>query len=127
MQDDIVFLGHFDEIPSLLKSSDIFVCTSISEASPMSVWEAMAMEKAIVTTDVGAVKKYIKNGKSGYVVPIKNPQELFNKVNFLLKNRKKMNLFGKEAREVSKHYLDVEIAAKKYKIFYNNILKTEKN
>ena len=47
--------------PSFLKSGDIFVYTSISESGPMAVWEAMAMGKPIVTTDVGSVSQYLKN------------------------------------------------------------------
>ena len=35
---------------------------------PLSVWEAMSMEKAIVSTDVGDIKKFINNGNNGLVV-----------------------------------------------------------
>ena len=34
----------------------IFTITSLSETGPMTLWEAMSMEKAIVTTDVGDVR-----------------------------------------------------------------------
>tara|TARA_B100002003_G_C13954857_1_gene462775 strand:+ start:29 stop:409 length:381 start_codon:yes stop_codon:yes gene_type:complete len=125
MQDDIVFLGLFDEIPSLLKSSDIFVCTSISEASPMAVWEAMAMEKCVISTDVGAVRDYIADGKSGYVVPIKDSKELFNRVDFLLNNPQKINSIGKEARKIAKETLDISISANKYNDFYKKIFRRE--
>ena len=80
IQNEIIFLGLIEEIPSLLKISNIFVCSSISEASPTAVWEAMAMEKPIVTTDVGSVNKYISDGESGYIVPTKNARELYKKV-----------------------------------------------
>ena len=122
IQNEIVFLGLIEEIPSLLKSSDIFVCSSISEASPMAVWEAMAMEKCVVTTDVGAVRNYITDGKSGYVVPIKDSKELFNKVNYLLKNTQIIKSMGKQARKVAKQNLDILIAAKKYSYFYKKII-----
>ena len=41
---------------------DIYICTSNNEASPLSVWEAMSMEKAIISTDVGDVGKFIDDG-----------------------------------------------------------------
>jgi glycosyltransferase involved in cell wall biosynthesis len=44
------FYGPCRDVSSILKAADIFVCTSISESGPMSVWEAMSMEKAIVST-----------------------------------------------------------------------------
>ena len=122
IQENIVFLGLIEEIPSLLKSSDIFVCTSISESGPMAVWEAMAMEKPVVTTDVGAVKNYILDGQSGYIVPIKNSKELSNKVNYLLNNPQKRKSIGKQARKVAEQNLDILIAARKYNYFYKKIV-----
>jgi len=88
----------------------------------MAVWEAMAMEKPVVSTDVGAVRDFIKDGQSGYVVPIKNSKELFNKVDFLLNNPQKMKSIGKQARNVAKQNLDILIAAGKYKYFYKKII-----
>ena len=65
------FLGMIDNVPSFLKSGDIFVYTSISESGPMAVWEAMAMGKPIVTTDVGSVSQYLKNEENAFIVPPK--------------------------------------------------------
>jgi len=59
------FCGSSENIPSILKAADVYVCSSIAEASPISVWEAMSMGKAIVSTDVGDVAKFIKDGVSG--------------------------------------------------------------
>ena len=45
-------------IRSLLNQSDIYVCSSNYESSPVSIWEAMSMELPIVSTDVGDLSKY---------------------------------------------------------------------
>ena len=37
----------------------------------MAVWEAMAMGKPIVTTDVGSVSQYLKNEENAFIVPPK--------------------------------------------------------
>ena len=42
----------------------------LDKSSPLSVWEAMSMEKAIVSTDVGDIKKFINNGNNGLVVRV---------------------------------------------------------
>jgi len=125
IQNKIIFLGLIEEIPSLLKISNIFVCSSIAEASPTAVWEAMAMEKPIVTTDVGSVNKYISNGESGYIVPTKNAKELYKKVNKLLKNPEKMKSFGRKARKIAETELDITIAVEKYNNFYKKIVLDE--
>jgi glycosyltransferase involved in cell wall biosynthesis len=67
---NIQFLGNRADIASVLKASDIYVCASLSESGPMSVWEAMSMAKPIVTTNVGDVVMYIQDGVNGFVVPI---------------------------------------------------------
>ena len=83
---NVVFYGASHDVRSVLKAADIYVCSSIAEASPMSVWEAMSMGKAVVSTDVGDVSCFIKNDINGFVVPIKNPGLLADRVNTLITN-----------------------------------------
>ena len=119
---NIIFYGRSDNIPSVLKAADIFVCTSIREASPMAVWEAMAMEKAIVSTDVGDVKRFIKDGENGFVVPPRDAKALAEKVSILIENENLRVKFGKLARAVAVKELDVDICAEKHRRFYLEIL-----
>ena len=70
------FLKYIEDVRPLLKLINIYVCTSRYESSPLSVWEAMSMEKAIVSTDVGDIKKFINNGNNGLVVRVGNDKKL---------------------------------------------------
>ena len=115
------FYGPSDNISSVLKAADIFVCTSISETGPMSVWEAMSMEKAIVSTDVGDVAKFIKDGESGYVVPLKNARAMAEKVGLLIENADLRKKVGTNARKIAIKNLDVDICVKKHGEFYRKI------
>lgn len=115
---NIRFLGSRVDIASVLKAADIFVCASISESGPMSVWEAMSMGKPIVSTDVGDVAHYIQDGENGFIVPIGNPAALAEKVEILMGNPELRTRFGKLAREVAVRNLDVQIAAQKHESFY---------
>ena len=116
------FVGMIDNVASFLKSADICVFTSIAEASPTAVWEAMSMGKAIVTTDVGSVSQYIENGKSGFIVPIKDVKALREKVEILLENSTLRQKMGADARIVAQKYLDISVAAEKHALFYRRIL-----
>jgi glycosyltransferase involved in cell wall biosynthesis len=115
-----------DDVPSFLQSGDIFVYTSISESGPGAVWEAMSMGKAIVTTDVGSVSQYIENGKSGFVVPVKDVEALTEKVELLLGDSALRQKMGAEARLVAEKYLDLRVAAEKHASFYRQILSLPK-
>ena len=46
------------------------------DMSHLYLWEAMSMEKAIVSTDVGDIKKFINNGNNGLVVRVGNDKKL---------------------------------------------------
>ncbi|MDD5596365.1 MAG: glycosyltransferase family 4 protein [Victivallaceae bacterium] len=126
-EDNIKFLGMLDDIPAFLKSADIFVFTSISESGPMAVWEAMAMSKPVVSTDVGAVSENMENGESGFIVPVKDPAALCEKVEILLKNPALGKEMGKRARAAVREKLDISITAGKYASFYRQILNISQN
>ena len=116
------YYGMIDNVQSFLAGGDIFVCTSLTEAGPMTVWEAMSMGKAIVTTDVGSVRQYIKNGISGFIVPAGDTKALINRVQYLILNPELARSMGEIAREVAKEKLDVSPAARKYANFYKEVL-----
>ncbi len=98
---NLFFYGFSSDISSVIKAADIYVCSSITEASPMSVWEAMSMRKAIVSTDVGDVAKFIKDGVSGYIVPIKNALAMAEKAGLLIENADLRKRFGINARKIA--------------------------
>lgn len=122
---NLVFLGKLDDVAPALKAADIYVFTSLSESGPMAVWEAMAMGKPIVTTNVGSVDEYVENGKSGFIVPIKDYKALSAKVETLLKDVSLRQKMGSEARAVAKEKLDVSTAAEKHAFFYREILRLQ--
>jgi len=117
------FYGPSDNIPSVLKAADICVCSSISEASPISVWEAMSMAKPIVSTDVGDAARFIKNGENGFVVPIKDSVALAEKVSLLIENTGLREKLGQKVRDVAVRNLDVNICAMRHAQFYKEIMK----
>jgi glycosyltransferase involved in cell wall biosynthesis len=121
---NLYFYGQSENIPSVLKVADIYVCSSVTEASPTSVWEAMSMQKAIVSTDVGDVGNFIKDGKSGYVVPVKDAVAIAKKVGLFVENAELRQKVGINARKIALRNLDVDICVKKYADFYREIINT---
>lgn len=59
--DDVVQMGaHTDDVVSAYHAADVVVLTSVSEAFPYSVLEAMSCGKAVVATDVGGVREALE-------------------------------------------------------------------
>jgi glycosyltransferase involved in cell wall biosynthesis len=56
---DVTFLGFVEDMPKRLADMDIYLNTSISDGSPISLLEAMAMKKPIVTTNAGGIPEWV--------------------------------------------------------------------
>ncbi len=108
------FYGPSTDVRSVLKACDIYVCSSNHEASPISVWEAMAMENAIVSTDVGDVFEFINDGENGFIVPVGDVRQLAEKIAILIENPSIRSEFGKRARITAIEKLDLIIAARRH-------------
>jgi glycosyltransferase involved in cell wall biosynthesis len=65
----VSFLGHRDDVPAVLRQSDIFAFPSFMEASPNALIEAMAAGLPIVATRVGGIPEVIEHERTGVLVP----------------------------------------------------------
>lgn len=65
---DIIFTSWIKDMAYALAGSDLIVMTSKNEGTPVSLIEAQAAGKPIVTTDVGGIKNIISEGRTGILV-----------------------------------------------------------
>lgn len=105
ISDNALFIGEipYNKIPSCFKACDIFVLPSIYEGTARVLEEASAAGKPIVTTNVSGAEDVIINGKTGFIVPINDSENLAEKIIYLLKNRELAKKMGKEGQ---KHVMD---------------------
>ena len=115
------FLNSREDIRPLLKIMDIYVCTSKNESSPLSIWEAMSMEKAIVSTNVGDVGKFVNDGVNGLIVKVGNINNLAKSIKKLIEKPKLRKKFGKKSRQIAKNKLDIKICGKLHSVAYKAI------
>lgn len=116
--ENFFFYGACDKVRSILIETDIYVCTSESEASPLSVWEAMSMGKPVVSTDVGDVPYILKQGESGFITPCGAVSQLAEKIEILIKNLELRHKFGKRGRQAVIMYLDLCKISELHKVAY---------
>lgn len=85
------------ELPSLYRSCDAFLWPTHREGFGLPPMEAMACGVPAVATASGAVKDYMNDGKTGYIVPIQRPDLLAEKLIRLLSNPKKYAEMSEQA------------------------------
>ena len=64
------------EMPELFRAADAFVLASHNEGLSNSLLEALATGLAVVATDVGGHAEVVEDGRSGLLVPAREPQRL---------------------------------------------------
>lgn len=95
--DNFIFGGHLSDVSKAYEEADIIVLSSISEAFPYSVIEAMMSGKPVVSTDVGGVKEAL--GECGVVVPPRQPEEFAKGIIKLVENPELRYNFGQDGRD----------------------------
>jgi glycosyltransferase involved in cell wall biosynthesis/peptidoglycan/xylan/chitin deacetylase (PgdA/CDA1 family) len=98
--DRVRFLGHRDDVPTVLEAADIFVLPSRSEAFPNSVMEAMAAGVPVVASNVGGIPELVRDGYNGRLVPPGNADALANAVLGLLDHPEQVEQFGRNGRGI---------------------------
>lgn len=85
----------------LLSSADIFVFPPReSEGHPWVIVEAMAAGLPIITTDQGAITESVKDGLNGFIVEKRNPQQIAEKIKFLIDHPDIRIKMGEESRRL---------------------------
>ena len=110
VEDSVRFFGSVphSEIPKYLTMSDIYVSTSLSDGTSASLLEAMACKLSLVVTDIPANREWLENGRSGVLVPCKNPKILAESIVKLLKDEDLRRSLGTRAYKLVSEKADWE-------------------
>lgn len=107
----IHWVGARRDVRPLLARMQVYLCTSVAESSPVSVWEAMAMARPVVSTDVGDVARHIEDGAAGFIVAVGDDAAVAQRTGELLEDPALRRRFGEAARaEVRRCFAPERIA-----------------
>jgi len=98
-------------VAELAQSFDVFWLTSVTEGTPNSLLEAMALELPVIATDVGGVGEIVQDGITGFVVPPRDPDAFVRVTRSLLRNHTLRQGIGSRARRSVKEQFTPEICA----------------
>lgn len=116
-------IGARRDMPRIFAALDVAASSSISEAFPLAVGEAMSSGVPCAGTDVGDTARLI--GQTGRVVPSRSPEALANAlVELMTLEPEKRQKLGKAARERIRTLFDLTAVSRLYEQIYESVTST---
>jgi glycosyltransferase involved in cell wall biosynthesis len=98
----VTFPGEIPDALELMRASDLVVLPSVSEGLPITLVEAMALGRPVVTTGVGGIPEVVDDGVTARVVPPRDPEALAHAMLELLADRTLANRIAAQASVVAR-------------------------
>lgn len=108
-RDIIRFPGFVNNVSEMIKEHHIFVLPSYyREGVPRSTQEAMAVGRAVITTDVPGCRETVADKVNGFLIEPWNPRILAEKMIYFIENRAAVRLMGNASYAIAKDKFDAE-------------------
>tara|TARA_B100001179_G_scaffold76837_1_gene54063 strand:- start:25 stop:1167 length:1143 start_codon:yes stop_codon:yes gene_type:complete len=108
IEDGLVnFLGKLNDVKPAIADSSVYVLPSYREGTPRTVLEAMAMGRAVITTDAPGCRETVVDGHNGYLVPVKDVNALAAAMERFITDPQLIASMGSAARQVAMDKFDV--------------------
>ncbi len=119
--DRVVFAGHRTDVPEILGAIDVFCISSTYEGTPLTLFEAMASGKAIVSTAVDGCREVLEEERTGLLVPPRDPEALAGALLRVLEDDGLRGGLGQGARTASARY-DIRSCVGQMEALYDEVL-----
>jgi len=122
LKENVRFLGERNDVPELLKTSDIGLLTSHEEGFSNAVIEGLAAGLPMIVTNVGGNAEAVVSGKTGIVVPPHDPSSLGRAILQLVSNPQLRSKMADAARTRAGRDFAIESCVEKYDRLYHGLL-----
>jgi glycosyltransferase involved in cell wall biosynthesis len=110
----VTLLGVRSDVLELIRAADALCLPSEAEALPMSILEAMALERPVVATDVGGVAEQVVDGETGHLVPTGDPAPVGRALLALAADRERARELGAAGRRRQRERFSGEAMVEEY-------------
>jgi glycosyltransferase involved in cell wall biosynthesis len=116
------FTGWVNNPFENIEKYDLLMMTSKNEGLPLVILEAAKWARPTISTNVGGVSEFIKDGKTGYLVK-NNLNELVKRLLYLAENKKELFEVGQKAKNLLSQEFSSEFMANKHLNLYLELVK----
>ena len=120
LADRVRFLGVRDDVADLLRASDVFALTSVSEAASITLLEAMAAARPVVVTAVGGNPEIVRVGVDGLLAPRGNSSAVAEAILRLLSDDALARSLGRSAQERVRTQFQLDRTIAEYAVLYQS-------
>ena len=120
----IIFTGTRLDTDRLFSALDIFVLPSYTEGCPTALLEAMESGKAIIASDILAIREIVENENEALLFDPYNPEHLKNAILRVFQDPRLRIKLGENAKKKAKQY-DITVVYPKIVEVYQEILRKQ--
>jgi glycosyltransferase involved in cell wall biosynthesis len=100
LNEQVRLIGFISDIPSFLAAIDIFASPSLWEGLSISLLEAMAAAKPIVTTSILPNAELIDHEITGLLIPPRSPEQIAQAITRFVNDNELADSCGNNARNL---------------------------
>lgn len=101
------FLGLLKDVRPAIQAASVYILPSYREGTPRTVLEAMAMGRAIITTDAPGCRETVVDGDNGFLVPVKDADALAKAMLRFIDEPALIEKMGQRSRKIAEEKYDV--------------------
>ena len=117
----VKLLGTRRDVNCLLRACDLFSLPSITEATSMTILEAMVAARAVVATNTGGNPELVTHRETGLLVPVGNVSALAQAMGLLLQDPGRRESMGQAGRKRVEKFFSMERILAQYRDLYRSI------
>jgi glycosyltransferase involved in cell wall biosynthesis len=123
LEDTVRLVGFRADVGDLLAAADLVALPSLWEGLSVSLLEAMAAGKPVVTTTIGSNREVTNDGETAVLVPPRDPSALAEAIRTLAADRDRLERLGSRGREVQRERYTLRRMLDAYADEYDRLLR----
>jgi glycosyltransferase involved in cell wall biosynthesis len=127
LSDRVVFCGFQDDVPAVMKASDVILLPSHREPFAITILEGMFSGKPMLVSDSGGTPEAVANGREGIVFPVRDVTALAKGIELLARDAGLRLRLGEQARRTAYERFQLKTMIDATEAYYAEILRVAGN
>lgn len=123
LSSNVKFTGFREDVGCCYSMMDIFLLTSFSEGTAMSLLEAMASSLVCIATNVGGNPEIVLDSETGYIIPSGDEKALAERIRILISDKGLRDALGANGRKRYEVHFTVERMVHSFETIYDSLKK----